>query len=209
MRIGKPMKFFKPLMFVDLKAAESKVSMSFVNEREANFIAVFVKALLRRHKDHIAPCDIGVITFYARQVKTIRDAIKLQMKWDICLVTVNTVDGFQGSENNIIILSTVRRSENDYKKSPNESIGFLKDERRSNVAISRGKCMTFVLGQAKLLRQHETWKELIKYCLKFQAFVKVSNTNDFINEHVFNRKVYSKQAVSNTGLGEKDQENTT
>lgn len=92
----------------------------------------------------------------------IRESIKFALKLEKCPVTVNTVDGFQGSENNIIILSTVRRRENDYKPEKNKSIGFLKDKRRANVALSRGKCLTMVIGEARLLKTCDIFDELIK-----------------------------------------------
>lgn len=81
-----------------------------------------------------------------------------------------------------MILSTVRRKENDQKPEKNNSIGFLKDKRRTNVALSRGKCMTIIIGEARLLKSCDTYDELIKYTQSIQGQTKIKNIPKFINQ---------------------------
>ncbi|KAG8682221.1 DEAD-box type RNA helicase [Ceratobasidium sp. 394] len=73
------------------------------------------------------------------------------------LIDFNTVDGFQGQEKDIIILSCVRAGMNV------QSVGFLADERRMNVAITRSRSSLFVLGHAATLeRCNQTWKTIVE-----------------------------------------------
>ena len=72
-------------------------------------------------------------------------------------VEINTVDGFQGREKDIIIMSCVRSNDNG-------TIGFLSDRRRMNVAITRAKHSLFVIGNSKTLNKDKNWREFIIYC---------------------------------------------
>ena len=71
-------------------------------------------------------------------------------------ITVNTVDGFQGQERDIIIISLVRANEAG-------SIGYLSDIRRMNVAITRARMKLFILGNAETLRKHTFYRKLYEY----------------------------------------------
>lgn len=95
---------------------------------------------------------IGVIAFYKGQVELINDLlaknerVQFLSKQLSVEITVSTVDGFQGDECDVIILSCVRASE---KPRPGGSIGFLSDQRRLNVAITRAKSTLIILGQRR------------------------------------------------------------
>ena len=72
------------------------------------------------------------------------------------LITVNTVDGFQGQERDVIFISLVRANEDG-------QIGFLNDLRRMNVAITRARMKLIILGDASTLTKHAFYKKLYEY----------------------------------------------
>ena len=78
---------------------------------------------------------------------------------------INSVDGFQGQEREIIIFNCVR---SNHRK----SVGFLKDCRRLNVAITRPKHFLFVIGNSKTLKNDDTWKDYIEYCKQNSSYFK-------------------------------------
>ena len=102
--------------------------------------------------------DIGVISPYKAQVQLLRrmfgrDAFFKPFR---NLVTVNTVDGFQGQERDIIVISLVRANEEG-------NIGFLSDIRRMNVAITRARMKLFILGNPDTLLHHPFYRKLYEY----------------------------------------------
>ena len=72
------------------------------------------------------------------------------------LITINTVDGFQGQERDVIIISLVRANDAG-------QIGFLRDLRRMNVAITRARMKLFILGDATTMTRHPFYKRLYDY----------------------------------------------
>jgi len=75
-------------------------------------------------------------------------------------IEVNSVDGFQGREKDIILLSCVRSDRNQTHR---KGIGFLKDERRMNVSVTRARCSVFVLGHAATLEKHDPlWQSALE-----------------------------------------------
>ena len=76
-------------------------------------------------------------------------------------IEVNTVDAFQGQEKDVIIINCVRANSSASMKG---SLGFLVDERRMNVAITRAKHFLFVVGNSRTLGKNEKWKQLIQEC---------------------------------------------
>lgn len=102
--------------------------------------------------------DIGVISPYRAQVQYLRRLIKKGefFKPYRHLITVNTVDGFQGQERDVILISMVRANDNG-------EIGFLKDLRRMNVAITRARMKLIILGNATTMCHHKFYKALFDY----------------------------------------------
>ena len=102
--------------------------------------------------------DVGIISPYRAQVQYLR---RLLMKREYFkpfrrLISVNTVDGFQGQERDIIVISLVRSNDEG-------QIGFLRDLRRMNVAITRARMKLIILGNAPTMTRHPFYRQLWQY----------------------------------------------
>src|SRR3712207_6184236 len=102
--------------------------------------------------------DVGVISPYRAQVQYLRSLIKHDdfFKPYRSFISVNTVDGFQGQERDIILISLVRSNDEG-------QIGFLRDLRRMNVAITRARMKLIILGDVATLTRHPFYKKLYEY----------------------------------------------
>ena len=102
--------------------------------------------------------DVGVISPYRAQVQYLRRLFKKKefFKPFRHLISVNTVDGFQGQERDIILISLVRANDEG-------QIGFLRDLRRMNVAITRARMKLIILGDATTMTRHPFYKKLYEY----------------------------------------------
>ena len=102
--------------------------------------------------------DIGIISPYRAQVQYLRQKL---MKREFFkpfrrLISINTVDGFQGQERDVIVISLVRSNDEG-------QIGFLRDLRRMNVAITRARMKVIILGDSNTLTRHPFYRQLWKY----------------------------------------------
>lgn len=147
----------KPLVFLDTRGKESKESLptkstSYENIKEASIAASLVKEFLRMglREEHI-----GIITPYISQVKRIKE---LLIK-DNINIEINSVDGFQGREKEVVIISFVRSNKEG-------KIGFLNDLRRLNVAITRAKRKIICIGDSSTLCSKEVYKKFLDYIKK-------------------------------------------
>lgn len=102
--------------------------------------------------------DVGMISPYKAQVQYLRRLVRNDafFKPYRQAITINTVDGFQGQERDVILISLVRANEEG-------QIGFLNDLRRMNVAITRARMKLIILGDASTLTQHAFYKKLYTY----------------------------------------------
>ena len=102
--------------------------------------------------------DVGIISPYRAQVQYLRQLIRRREYYKPyrSLISVNTVDGFQGQERDIIIISLVRSNEQG-------QIGFLRDLRRMNVAITRARMKLIIIGDVETLTKHKFYKRLHEY----------------------------------------------
>lgn len=102
--------------------------------------------------------DVGMISPYKAQVQYLRRLVRndafFKPYWQA--ITINTVDGFQGQERDVILISLVRANEEG-------QIGFLNDLRRMNVAITRARMKLIILGDASTLTRHAFYKKLYTY----------------------------------------------
>ena len=78
------------------------------------------------------------------------------------LISVNTVDGFQGQERDIIVISLVRANADG-------QIGFLSDLRRMNVAITRARMKLIILGDVQTMTRHPFYKKLYEYLMELRS----------------------------------------
>lgn len=117
--------------------------------------------------------DVGIISPYRAQVKYLRQRIKKSQAFKPFrhLISVNTVDGFQGQERDIIFISLVRANEEG-------QIGFLADLRRMNVAITRARMKLIILGDTNTLCKHKFYKQLYEETYHFSSSLGNKHLND-------------------------------
>ena len=117
--------------------------------------------------------DIGIISPYRAQVQYLKRLLKKRpfFKPYRHLISINTVDGFQGQERDVIIISLVRSNEIG-------QIGFLRDLRRMNVAITRARMKLFILGDAPTLTRHPFYKRLYDYIQRVRGLQPTLNDNN-------------------------------
>ena len=102
--------------------------------------------------------DVGVISPYRAQVQYLRHLVKRDafFKPYRQLISINTVDGFQGQERDVILISLVRSNDDG-------QIGFLRDLRRMNVAITRARMKLIILGNPDTMTRHPFYRKLYEY----------------------------------------------
>lgn len=147
----------------DLNFKEQFVGESFgrINKAEAELTLLtlaeyFTKIGKRRVLEE--RIDVGIISPYRAQVQYLKKLIK---KYEFFkpyrrLISVNTVDGFQGQERDVILISLVRSNDEG-------QIGFLKDLRRMNVAMTRARMKLIILGNKNTMTKHPFYKKLWEY----------------------------------------------
>ena len=147
----------------DLDSHEEFVGETFgrVNKAEAALtVDTLERYLLKIGKQRVTDerIDVGVISPYRAQVQHLRRLIGKRdtLKPFRQLISVNTVDGFQGQERDIILISLVRANSEG-------QIGFLCDLRRMNVAITRARMKLIILGDAGTLTRHPFYRRLFDY----------------------------------------------
>ena len=147
----------------DLNFKEQFVGESFgrINKAEAELtLLTLAEYLTKIGKQRVIDerIDVGIISPYRAQVQYLKRLIK---KYEFFkpyrrLISVNTVDGFQGQERDVILISLVRSNDEG-------QIGFLKDLRRMNVAMTRARMKLIILGNKETMTQHPFYKKLWEY----------------------------------------------
>lgn len=161
-----------PISWVDTSEMDFKeefVGESFgrINKPEADLLMENLHAYIDRiGKDRILDerIDFGIISPYKAQVQYLRRLVKREpwLRELRHLVTVNTVDGFQGQERDVIFISLVRANEAG-------QIGFLGDLRRMNVAMTRARMKLMIFGDASTLSHHSFYRKLLAYIIRLQS----------------------------------------
>lgn len=145
-----------PILFIDTsldkhnKEFQRKNSTSIQNNLESKIASKIAKRYIQ---SGIPESEIGIITPYIDQVTLIKK---------YATVNVDTVDGFQGNEKDVIIISTVRSN-------TTKNIDFIADSQRLNVTLTRARKKLIIIGNTKTLKQKKIYKKLITYCEKNKA----------------------------------------
>ena len=113
--------------------------------------------------------DFGIITPYRGQARLLRRLLKMQHYFRKLKrhITVGTVDGFQGQERDVIVISLVRDNADG-------SIGFLRDLRRMNVAMTRARKKLIIVGNAQTLSRHRFYRALIEHIKERGDFIEAA-----------------------------------
>lgn len=153
----------------DIESHEEFVGASFgrINKAEAELTLSHLQIYFERiGKQRILDerIDVGIISPYRAQVQLLRRMIKKRefFKPYRHLISVNTVDGFQGQERDVIIISLVRSNDDG-------QIGFLRDLRRMNVAITRARMKLIVIGSVETLTKHPFYKRFHDYVMSLHG----------------------------------------
>ncbi|MBQ5694622.1 MAG: AAA family ATPase, partial [Bacteroidaceae bacterium] len=150
--------FPDPITFGESSAPDG---ISRVNPAEAQLALQTLHDYLERiGRDRILyeRLDIGIISPYKGQVHLLRRMMRQDSYWKPFrqLISINTVDGFQGQERDIILISMVRNNAQG-------QVGFLADLRRMNVAITRARMKLLIIGHSPTLCQHPFYRRLKQY----------------------------------------------
>ncbi|KAL3270884.1 hypothetical protein HHI36_021399 [Cryptolaemus montrouzieri] len=140
-------------------------SPSWFNPSEASQVFFYINELYRLG---LKAGDIGVISPYVKQVKEIRSLLN---EAEFELPRIGSVEEFQGQEFNIVILSTVRSSQEYINSDIKHSLGFVSSPRRLNVALSRAKILLIIVGNPNLLYGDKYWQSVINYVVKEGNFI--------------------------------------
>ena len=161
-----------PIEWVDtavLDSPEELVGETYgrVNKPEAQLTIAQMKAYISRigRERYLSErIDIGLISPYKAQVQYLRQMVRADsfFKPYRHTITINTVDGFQGQERDVIIISLVRSNDEG-------QIGFLSDLRRMNVAITRARMKLIIMGNADTLTRHPFYRKLYGYIKGLKA----------------------------------------
>ncbi|KAM6295143.1 LOW QUALITY PROTEIN: helicase MOV-10 [Aegotheles albertisi] len=148
-------------------------SPSFFNTSEIEVVVHYLKKLLQSQGKggcpRVSPKEVGIISPYRKQVEKIQKAINrldpvLKALPDIGLLKVGSVEQFQGQERRVILISTVRSCSQYLQLDQTFNLGFLKNPKRFNVAITRAKALLIVVGNPAVLSKDQHWQRFLRYC---------------------------------------------
>ena len=148
-----------PVLFVDTAGANYDEELEPDGESRCNPLEA--KWVMHQVREFCAigirPDDIAIIAPYAAQVRLLRQMCPFRS------LEIDTVDGFQGREKEVVIITLVRSN-------PTCEIGFLADTRRMNVAITRAKRKLCMIGDSATLSTHEFYANLIAYTESIDSY---------------------------------------
>ena len=141
--------------------ADEEEGTSKLNPDEAHLAVQLVQELLG---EGVLPEQIAVISPYSAQVRLLRELLAAEKEAETAVqVEVNSVDGFQGREKEVVIVSLVRANSTG-------QIGFLADTRRMNVALTRARRKLVVVGDSGTMTAHPFYDQLVGYMEEIEAY---------------------------------------
>ncbi|KAL4205316.1 hypothetical protein AMTRI_Chr01g114000 [Amborella trichopoda] len=178
--------YLGPYIFFDVidgqeHCGKSSNALSLCNESEADAAIELLWFFKKRYPSEFVRGRIGIITPYKSQVSLLRSRfVSAFGPSALDDVEFNTVDGFQGREVDVLILSTVRASEQNNKEvsMSSSSIGFVADVRRMNVALTRAKRSLWVFGNRRTLKTNLHWEALIRNAEERSLIVAIERPYD-------------------------------
>jgi senataxin len=135
----------RAVFFYDVVGVERPAGTSVQNDAEAQAVVAYVTAHLQERSVAIASNVVAILTFYKAQVAEIQKRLDAAGLSGTKAVKVSSVDGYQGSEADVVVVSFVRTA-------PGGGIGFLRDFRRLNVALTRARDTLVLFGHVSALR---------------------------------------------------------
>ncbi|XP_051129452.1 uncharacterized protein LOC127250300 isoform X2 [Andrographis paniculata] len=199
-----------PYVFFDITDGEeirgkSTASVSLYNHCEADAAVEVLRFFKKSYNAEFFGGRIGIITPYKRQMSLLHSrfsnafgsSISSQMEF-------NTVDGFQGREVDILLLSTVRAtgSCSEAPRSSSSSIGFVADVRRMNVALTRAKLSLWIFGNARTLQTNQSWAALIDDAKRRSLIVSARKPYNSICKYSLVNKSSGNPSNVQLGIGE-------
>ena len=159
-------KKFANTVYSTSTSPQTQESTTYRNTAEAARVVALVKDIIKQSSpdDPLSPRTIGVVTPYSGQVQLIKSLIANNAEIismagkKSASIEVMSVDGYQGRERDVIILSAVRSNRQG-------NLGFLKDWRRLNVALTRAKTALLVVGDLETLEEDKHWAAFNRWCL--------------------------------------------
>ncbi|XP_065293831.1 putative helicase mov-10-B.1 isoform X2 [Dermacentor albipictus] len=194
-----------PLIFHSVLGRDLRESScpSYFNPEEIKVVVNYVVSLLQGKSGlgvQIKGKDIGIVSPYRKQVLKIRSVLE---KRGIDGVTVGSTEEFQGQERLVMIISTVRSDSNLLQNDFRHRLGFLKNRKRFNVAVTRAKALLIIVGNPYTLRSDHCWKRLIELCRKKGAMKGVEYNDG--DEHIRDLEDRFAKAGIGEGLSPEDQ----
>jgi predicted DNA helicase len=164
----------EPIVFIDTAGSgyeEKLEGKSISNPEEAEFLVKHLSGMLeslnKEDPDGVLP-SIGVISPYRHQVTLLKELVPGSpiLKALTNAINVNTIDSFQGQERDVIYISLTRSN-------PDNTIGFLSEIRRMNVAMTRARMKLVVIGDSATIAQFPFYADFIEYVEKFGSYKSV------------------------------------
>ncbi|KAL0653884.1 hypothetical protein Bca4012_096575 [Brassica carinata] len=186
--------YLRPYVFYDIVDGQehrSGDSSSVCNEQEAEAAVQLLRFFKRRYPSEFVAGRIGIITPYKRQLAVLRSRFSSAFGSQVAAdMELNTVDGFQGREVDILVLSTVRATHSASDGNSQSRIGFVADVRRMNVALTRARLSLWVFGNTRTLQRDHNWGALVKDAKEREAIIPVKRPYNMFGEKATEQKQF-------------------